>query len=46
VKHEDAKRAKEIVDGLKLKQAESVKVPEANSDKYMQTLQVLGNIYS
>lgn len=45
VRHEDARRAKEIVDGLKLKNAENVKVPEATDDKYMQTLQVLGSIY-
>ncbi len=45
VNHNDAHCAIEIVDGLKLKENESIKIMNEDGEKYTQTLQVMGGIY-
>lgn len=45
LKHDDARTVKEIVDGLRIKQNESLKISENSYEGKIQTLQILGSIY-
>lgn len=45
LKSSDARVAKEILDGLKLKQNESLKMAEETNERKLQALQIMGNIY-
>jgi len=45
LKNADACTAKEIVDGLKIKQNESLKMTEETNERKIQALQIMGSIY-
>ncbi|MGE5041967.1 MAG: hypothetical protein ACM3IJ_03610 [Candidatus Levyibacteriota bacterium] len=45
LKHEDARMAKELIDGLHMKQKEKVEILDNSPRKKIQALQVLGNMY-
>lgn len=42
--HKDAQKAKDIIDGLRLKESESVDLPRYNIRDFVRTLQVMGSV--
>lgn len=44
LRHDDARLAKEIIDGLRMKQNESIKITQGSDEEKIHALQILGSI--